>query len=172
MDLFIDWSEGTCDFTGKEFQQIIDFAKEYEGKPYESLYRAIRNGDVLLTLGLITSVEDYRLASELYGENVQFIGYPTGRGSGSAALLGSQLAISSKCEHQKETWEFVKYYIPNGYSGTGFPIVQEQFDTVLEESLHETLMPDEDGKLSRVAKTGYREHDVAAFTYLSANRKT
>lgn len=161
MDQFIDWSEGTCDFTGNEFQQIIDFAKEYEGKPYESLYRAIRNGDVLLTLGLITSVEDYRLASELYGENVQFIGYPTGRGSGSAALFtGDSLAINSKSEHQEEAWEFVKYYIQNGYSGTGFPIVQEQFDAVLEESLHETLMPDEDGKLSKVAKTGYTERDV------------
>lgn len=161
MDQFIDWSEGTCDFTGKEFQQIIDFAKEYEGKPYESLYRAIRNGDVLLTLGLINSVEDYRLASELYGENVQFIGYPTGRGSGSAAqFTGDSLAINSKSEHQKEAWEFVKYYIQNGYSGTGFPIVQEQFDTVLEESLHETLVPDEDGKLSKVAKTGYTEKDV------------
>lgn len=161
MDQFIDWSEGTCDFTGNEFQQIIDFTKEYEGKPYESLYRAIRNGDVLLTLGLITSVEDYRLASELYGENVQFIGYPTGKGNGSAAqFTGDSLAINSKSEHQKEAWEFVKYYIQNGYSGTGFPIVQEQFDTVLEESLHETLMPDEDGKLSKVAKTGYTERDV------------
>lgn len=160
MDQFIDWSEGTCDFTGIEFQQIIDFAKEYEGKPYESLYRAIRNGDVLLTLGLITSVEDYRLASELYGENVQFIGYPTGKGNGSAAQFTDSLAINSQSGHQKEAWEFVKYYVQNGYSGTGFPIVQEQFDTVLEESLHEMLIPDEDGKLSKVAKTGYTERDV------------
>lgn len=160
MDQFIDWSEGTCDFTGNEFQQIIDFTKEYEGKPYESLYRAIRNGDVLLTLGLITSVEGYRLASELYGENVQFIGYPTGKGNGSAAQFTDSLAINSQSGHQKEAWEFVKYYVQNGYSGTGFPIVQEQFDTVLEESLHEILIPDEDGKLSKVAKTGYTERDV------------
>lgn len=161
MDQFIDWSEGTCDFTGNEFQQIIDFTKEYEGKPYESLYRALRNGDVLLTLGLMTSVEDYRLASELYGENVQFIGYPTGRGNGSAAqFTGDSLAINSKSEHQKEAWEFVKYYVQNGYSGTGFPIVQERFDSVLEESLHEMLVPDEDGKSSKVAKTGYTERDV------------
>lgn len=161
MDQFIDWSEGTCDFTGSGFQQVIDFVKEYEGKPYESLYRALRNGDVLLTLGLMTSVEDYRLASELYGENVQFIGYPTGSGNGSAAqFTGDSLAISSKSEHQKEAWEFVKYYVQNGYGGTGFPIVQERFDAVLEESLHETLAPGEDGKSSKVAKTGYTERDV------------
>lgn len=161
MDQFIDWSEGTCDFTGSGFQQVIDFVKEYEGKPYESLYRALRNGDVLLTLGVMTSVEDYRLASELYGENVQFIGYPTGSGNGSAAqFTGDSLAISSKSEHQKQAWEFVKYYVQNGYSGTGFPIVQERFDAVLEESLHETLVPDEGGKSSKVAKTGYTERDV------------
>lgn len=160
MDQFIDWSEGTCDFTGNEFQQIIDFTKEYEGKPYESLYRALRNGDVLLTLGVVTSVEDYRLASELYGENVQFIGYPTGRGNGSAAQFIGDLTINSKSEHQKEAWEFVKYYVQNGYGGTGFPIVQERFDAVLEESLHETMVPDEGGKSSKVAKTGYTERDV------------
>lgn len=160
MDKFINWSEGTCDFTGDEFRQVVDFAKQYEGKPFESLYRAIQNRDILLTLGIITSVEDYRLESELYGENVQFIGYPTESGTGTAALFsGDELAISSKSEHQKEAWEFVKYFMQNGYNGTGFPVVKEHFDTFLAESMNEVFI-NENGELSAVAKRSYTEKDI------------
>lgn len=160
MDKFIDWSEGTCDFTGDEFRQVVDFAKQYEGAPFESLYRAIQEKDILLTLGIINSVEDYRLESELYGEKVQFIGYPTESGSGTAALFsGDELAISSKSEYQKEAWEFVKYFMQNGYNGTGFPVVKEQFDAFLEESLNEVLI-NENGELSAVAKRSYTEKNI------------
>ncbi|MGN1196105.1 MAG: ABC transporter substrate-binding protein [Acetatifactor sp.] len=160
MDKFIDWSDGTCDFTGKEFREMIDFAKEYKRETHDSLYNEIQNGDILLTIGLITSVEDYRLQSELYGENVQFIGYPTESGSGSAVLFsGDQLAINSGSEYQKEAWEFVKYFMQNGYHKSGFPVLKEQFEIVLKESLNEVLTY-ENGELSKVAKKSYREKDV------------
>lgn len=160
MDKFINWSDGTCDFTGKEFQQIINFVKEYKGKSHESLYKAIQDGDILLTLGLVTSVEDYRLESELYGENVQFIGYPTEKGTGSAVLFsGDEMAINSKSEYQEEAWEFVKFFLQNGYNGTGFPLVKEQFDKILNESMNE-VMVNEDGEMRGIAKKSYSEKDV------------
>lgn len=160
MDKFIDWNEGACDFTGDGFRQIVDFAKQYQGKTFDSLYRAVQNREILLTLGIITSVEDYRLESELYGENVQFIGYPTESGNGTAALfVGDELAISSKSEHQKEAWEFVKYFMQNGYNSTGFPVVKEQFDAFLNESMNEVFV-NENGELSAVAKRSYTEKDI------------
>lgn len=160
MDKFIDWSGRSCDFTGDEFKQIVDFAKQYEGKSFESLYTAIQNGDILLTLGLITSVEDYRLESELYGENVQFIGYPTESGTGTATLFsGDELAISSGSEYQQEAWSFVKYFMKNGYNGQGFPVMKDQFDTVLNETMHEIFI-NENGEESRVVKKNYREKDI------------
>lgn len=160
MDKYVNWNDGTCDFTGKEFKQILNFVKEYEGKSHESLYKAIQSGDILLTLGLITSVEDYRLESELYGENVQFIGYPTENGTGSAVLFsGDEMAINSKSEHQEEAWEFIKYFVQNGYNGTGFPLVKKQFDKVLNESMNE-VMVNEDGETKEIAKKSYNEKDV------------
>lgn len=160
MDQFIDWSTGTCDFTGEDFKQIVDFAKNYKGKPYESLYRSVRNGEILLTLGLITGVEDCRLQSELYGEDIQFIGYPTTNGSGSAAFLsGEQLAINAKSVYQKEAWEFIKYCMYNGCDGTGFPVVKEQFDAFLEASMEEDLVY-ENGQSYSVAKRYYSEPGV------------
>lgn len=162
MDKFIDWSSGTCDFTRNDFRQIVDFAKEYKGKYCESLYKSIQSGEILLTLGLITCVEDYRLQSELYGENIQFIGYPTKNGSGSAALFsGDQLAINSMSVYQKEAWEFVEYFMQNGYDGTGFPVVKEQFEAFLAESMKEEFVI-ENGESLKVAKKSYSEKDMGS----------
>ena len=159
MDQFINWEDGTCDFIGEEFQQTIQFAKEYKGKYFESLYQSIQSGEILLTLGLTNSVEDYRLESELYGENIQFIGCPTESGTGSAAFFtGEQMAINSGSGHQEEAWEFIKFYIQNGYD-TGFPLVKELFDQVLNESMNETTIA-EDGVVSKCVKTSYREPNI------------
>lgn len=162
MDKFIDWEDGTCDFTCIEFQQILRFVKEYEGQSYESLYKAIQNKDILLTLGLLTSVEDYRLETELYGENIQFIGYPTEGGTGIAALFsGDELAINSKSEYQQECWEFIKFFIQNGYYRAGFPVEERQLDIVLNESLNEITVND-NGEISAVAKKSYIEKDIVS----------
>ncbi len=159
MDKFINWNDGTCNFTGEEFQQTINFVKEYKGKYYESLYNDIQNGDILLTLGLINSVEDYRLESELYGENIQFVGCPTESGTGSAVFFsGENMAINSKSGHQEEAWEFIKFYIQNGYDGTSFPLVKEQFDKYLNESMNEEIIS-ENGETSRIAKQSYYDQN-------------
>ena len=158
MDNFVNWSDGTCDFTSREFQQILSFVKEYKGKYHESMYNDIQSGDILFTLGLIGSVEDYRLASEQYGENIQFIGYPTASGTGSAVFYaGDELAINSRSPYQEEAWEYIKYYVKNGADGmgTGFPLVKEQFDQMLEESLDEII---EDGESA--VKKYYSEREV------------
>jgi ABC-type glycerol-3-phosphate transport system substrate-binding protein len=161
MDSFIDWSEGSCNFTGKEFQRILDFAKEYKGKPYESLYEAIQSGDIRLKTGIINSVEDYRLASEMFGEKVQMIGYPTERGNGSAALFGGgEMAINAKSTYQKEAWEFIKYFVQNGADGTSFPIMRDQFETYMNESMKEEEVI-ENGVSSKVLKISYREPNIA-----------
>lgn len=156
MGEYIDWEEGVCDFTG-EFGHLLEFAKEYRGTPIESLYGAIRNGEILLTLGRIGSVEDYRLESELYGEKVQCIGYPTSGGTGTSIQhLGSALAVNAKAAHPEEAWEFLRYYLLQGYHGSGFPMVKEQFDKMLAESMEDTIAESEDGS-GAVMKIFYSE---------------
>lgn len=157
MDEFIDWSEGTCDFTKPEFEEILEFVKKYEGKTYESLQKAIRDKEILLTVGLIGSVEDYRLESEIYGEKIQCIGYPTENGTGIAVLFsGDELAINSKSSYQQEAWEFLKYFIQNGYYGEGFPLEKDMLEDVFNKSLEEEFV-NEDGEQHVVAKRSYME---------------
>lgn len=168
MGKFIDWKAGTCDFTGKEFAQLLEFVKKYEGKPMDSLYKAIRNKDILFTFGLITSVEDYCMESELYGEKIDFIGYPTETGSGSAVLFsGNELAINAGSSYQKEAWEFIKFFLIHGYDGTGFPVLKDQFENALTASLEETVM-EEDGMEYTVARRSYTERDVVSIQVFKA----
>lgn len=111
---------------------------------------------------MLTSVEDYRLKTELYGENIQFIGYPTESGTGIAALFsGDELSINSKSEYQQECWEFIKFFIQNGYYGAGFPVEEQQLDIVLNESLNEITVND-NGEISAGAKKSYIEKDIVS----------
>ncbi len=171
MGEFIHWEDNTCDFTGEEFCHLLEFAKEYQGKQIESLYGAIQGKEVLLTLGVINGVEDYCLESELYGENVQFIGYPTGEGTGSAVqFMGSQLAINAKTGNAQKAWEFIKYYLLHGYDGIGFPVMTKQWEDVLEASMEETETLDENGHSSKVPKAVYQERDVVSIPVYRAEQ--
>lgn len=160
MDRFIDWKEGTCNFTGENFRQILYFAKEYTGKPFDSLYLAIQNKDILLTIGIINSVEDVSMESLLYGEKIQFIGYPTESGSGTAVLFsGDELAVNSKSNFPEESWKFIKYYMEHGFDGTGFPVRKTQFEEFLTDSLKEETI-EENGSSYAIAKRSYSERDI------------
>ena len=144
MDEFVDWEAGTCDFTGEYFKQILSFAKEYTGIGAGGpLSERIRKREVVLSVGLISGVEDYQIQKELYGGDIGFIGYPVTEGTGTAAgFLGSAVGINAKKEDPAGAWEFVKYYLLHGYDGQGFPMMQEQFDRVLEEAMKEETVPD------------------------------
>ena len=164
MDEFIDWEQGTCSFTSKEFLDLLEFAKGYEGPHPEGMYGAIRSGKILLSLGVINSVESCRLQSELYGEKIQFIGYPTAEGSGSRVYFnGTRLAINAKTEYPDEAWEFVRYCLLSEYDGTGFPVVRARLEKALEKSLEEEMTEDENGGRSPVYRISYfePENDVS-----------
>lgn len=127
MDEFIDWNSGTCFFEGDYFKKVLSFAKEYKGNYTGGTYsERIRNREVVMSVGIISSVVDYQIQKKLFGEDVSFIGYPVTEDTGTVvSFRGSRVAINAKKENQKGAWEFVKFYIRNGYDGQGFPIMQK-----------------------------------------------
>ena len=160
MDEFIDWEAGTCNFTQEGFLDILNFAKEYKGKYHESLYNALHEKELLFVLLMIGSVEDYSLWNGMFGETVEFIGYPTTQGSGTVAYFSSGLTINAKTKHVAQCWDFMKEYLHDGYrDGLGFPIIRERFNEVLKASTEEEYMINEIGKRERCAKKHYQERD-------------
>ncbi len=157
MDEFVDWENGTCDFEGDYFRKAISFAKEYTGNYTGGTYwERIQNREVVMSVGIISSVADYQIEKELYGEDVAFVGYPVAEGTGTAvAFRGSDIAINAKKENQEGAWEFVKFYLLHGYDGQGFPIVQEQFDQIMDTAMTEEYDIAEDGRTERMPKAYY-----------------
>lgn len=139
MDEFVDWEKGTCSFDGDYFKKVLSFAKEYTGNYTGGYYSdRIKKREVVMSVGIISSVTDYQIQNELYGGNVAFVGYPVAEGSGTAAAFrGDTVAINAQKKDQTGAWEFVKFYLLHGYDGQGFPIIQEQFDRVLDAAMVE-----------------------------------
>lgn len=137
MDEFIDWENGTCHFEGEAFKEVLEFAKEYgEDNTEGTLLDRIREGKILMSAGMLYSVADYQLEKELYGEEVNFIGYPVQSGTGTAvSFRGSPLAIYANGENTDAAWQFVKYFLLNGYDGNGFPVIREQFDAKMLQDM-------------------------------------
>lgn len=170
MDEFVDWERGTCSFDGDYFKKVLSFAKEYTGNYTGGTnLERIRNREVVMSVGIISSVVDYQIQKELYGGDAAFIGYPVAEGSGTAVTFrGSVVAINAKKEEQEGAWEFVKFYLLHGYDGQGFPIMQEQFNQVLNNAMTEEYDIMEDGRTERAPKECYYEGDEYIFVYAAA----
>ena len=160
MDEFVDWENGTCDFEGEYFKEVLTFAKEYTGNYTGGTYiERIHSREVVMSIGIISGVTDYQIQEELYGGNIGFIGYPVAEGSGTAiAFRGSEIAINANQENQAGAWEFAKFYLLKGYDGQGFPIVQQQFDRVMEAAMEDDYGTAEDGSTERYPKDSYYDY--------------
>lgn len=144
MNAFVDWENGTCDFEGQYFKEVLSFAKEYAGSGGGApVSEQIRRREAVLSVGIISSVTDYQIQRELYGKDIAFVGYPVTEGTGTAAAFyGSAVAINAKNENSAGAWEFVKYYLLHGYDGQGLPIIQEQFDQAMKEAMEDQIVMD------------------------------
>jgi ABC-type glycerol-3-phosphate transport system substrate-binding protein len=168
MNEFIDWSNMSCDFTGDYFKDLASFAKEYNGGYIGSTSGGIKDGEILLTISMISSVADYQLQEDLYGSNISFVGYPTTSGTGtSIGFRGTKLAINGSSAHQEAAWEFIKLYLQHGYDGGGFPIREDLLDTVLQEAQEPIIVTDMDGTYEQVRGT-YMDADILLQVYAAS----
>ena len=167
MDEFIDWEKRTCDFDGDYFKEVLSFAKEYTGNYTGGAWsEMIHNREVVMSVGIISSVTDYQIQKELYGGDAAFIGYPVAEGSGTAVTFrGGEVAINARKEDQSGAWEFIKFYLLQGYDGQGFPVIQEQFDRVLEAAMTEDYLIEEDGRAEKFRKEYYHDGGTDIFVY-------
>lgn len=157
MDEFVDWDTRTCTFDSDYFKEILKFAKEYTGNYTGGTYpERIHKREIVMTVGIISSVSDYQMEKTFYGGDIDFIGYPVTEGSGTAvSFRGSALAINAAGKNQKGAWEFVKYNLLQGYGGQGLPVVKEQFWEVMAAAMEDDYELDELGESQKNPKEVY-----------------
>ena len=168
MDEFIDWEQGSCNFTSEYFKDLLLFARDYAEsmQPQETTFsRRIREEDIIMSLGFIFRTADIQMEKEMYGDELTFIGYPTDQGSGTAiGYMGNELAINANGQNQEAAWEFIKYYVLYGYEGNGFPVVQSRLDEVLQSAMIEDTVTSVEGT-EIIPKATYSDDDATYSVY-------
>jgi ABC-type glycerol-3-phosphate transport system substrate-binding protein len=165
MNEFINWGDMSCDFTGDYFKDLAVFTKAYTGGYAGSTSEGIKDGDILLTIGMISNVAAYQLQESLYGSDLSFIGYPATSGNGTAiGFRGTKLAINGSSAQQEAAWAFMKYYLLHGYDGQGFPIRKDSLDTVLQKAQEPNIVTDMDGTYEMPQGT-YMDEDTFLEVY-------
>ena len=164
---YIDRNNRECEFEQDSFYELLKLAKEYDFPQTDgSIYDGIRNGNVMMTYGYINSVADVTLQRELYGEEIDFIGYPVSNGFGGAVSMFDRLTINSKSDKKWAAWEFVRFYVTGDYDYPewGFPCYVPKLEQFLNDSLNEKIITDEYGSTHTEAKAFYGDINMNQIT--------
>ena len=148
-DTYIDWTTGKCNFDSQEFIDLLEYANTYPSDDdidwengYESLPTCIRNNKIIFADLYSMSMEEVELYSEMFQEDISFIGYPNDQGTGLAATIGTDIGIYAKSANADGAWEFVKTFLTEEYiSGgkgnmyySGFPLRKDALENEIKKN--------------------------------------
>lgn len=156
-DQFYNSNTGECYFDTPEFVQFLELVKLYPEEVDAAMYddndfwvnyeAQWRNGETILKYEWVTTFMNYVENSQGYfGEPISYIGFPTTKGSGSAAYANFSMAISEESAFKEEAWDFISYFIKDEYQDKitdEFPVKLSSLDKKAEEEMKPDVWVDE-----------------------------
>jgi ABC-type glycerol-3-phosphate transport system substrate-binding protein len=170
-DQFIDKNTGKCNFDSDGFIKVLQFAKNLSAtsiwenggdggvRPFDiyakemgddywsEMETAYRENRVLLQIEYFNSFRGYwQLMKGTYGEDINFIGFPTDSRNGSAINPTFKLAMSAKSKLSEGAWQFMRYFLTDEYQNTlsyDFPIKLSRIDALAKEAMEPYKWTDE-----------------------------
>lgn len=157
---FVDWEQRTCTFESKEFAELLQFISKY---PRESLsmetdigklVEALQTDEVILYIDVMSGLDNHQMLKELWGAELQWVGFPTEQGSGVQLMdLDTPLVIMESSSHKEEMWEILKYMITNPrLAESGIPAYKPLFDKACTLAMEKTMIESEDGSMKEQPK--------------------
>lgn len=144
---FIDMENVSCSFDSQEFIDVLEFAnlfpEEYQWVEGEDETILMNTGKVLLADYNLSDFAEIQLYTEIFGEELTYIGYPTVEGNGAMMSLGSSFGVTKNCENTDVAWKLIReYFLPKDtendwYYGYNFSIRQDEFDKFCENAMSE-----------------------------------
>jgi ABC-type glycerol-3-phosphate transport system substrate-binding protein len=143
---FINWQNGTCNFTGAEFIAILEYVKNFppelrEINPVPGSV-LVRDGEALADLVTLVSYESYIEHLRAYGNEITYIGFPNSGGSGNVFVSTNTVSISEKSKNKAAAWQFVRklfaeeFQLRNAQSvWPNFPVNQGALGKLAEKEL-------------------------------------
>ncbi|MDE6065110.1 MAG: extracellular solute-binding protein [Lachnospiraceae bacterium] len=135
----VDWEQGTCDFSGELFQNILEIAKQYgdDGR---------KGGLPSLAQDLDRSVSDifyFHGPAEQEESGMVLVGVLFDDGCHLALSSFMAMAINANSAHKEGAWEFICFLLgeeaQNDYAVNveGIPALQSAFDLMIDEKKRE-----------------------------------
>ncbi|MDD4773938.1 MAG: extracellular solute-binding protein [Eubacteriales bacterium] len=161
VDQFIDKNSGKCSFDSDGFIQILEFAKTLSDKSVWEMENGMDMGEdywtqmqnahyenrVLLQVEYFNSFRQYwELMQGTYGEEINFIGFPTDNRNGSAISPSFKLAMSAKTKLSEGAWQFMRYFLTDEYQDTityDFPVKLSRLEALAVEAMKPYSWTDE-----------------------------
>lgn len=183
LEQFVNWENGTCDFTGEEFKKILKFSEYF---PVEAEFDAnapseiekVRSGKQLLAETVITSVQLYQMYEYMFNEPVNFIGYPTLGKSGMILSPNATVAgMNVNSENKEGVWEFLRFNLTKerqenvNLANDGFPIMSSVLEKQLEEDRKAEYYEDADGNQKENPKGTWGNGDFSIDVYAATEEQ-
>lgn len=155
---FIDWSSGKCNFDSDGFTELLEFLKQFPEEVDDAMYddeywqnydSMWRDGRVVAQIYSASNFRDFNYVSKgTFGESVTMIGFPSSNEDGSAIIANLQMVMSAKSAHKEGAWEFLRYYLSDGYQKEiqyGFPLSVKYIDAMADKATRRPTYEDEEG---------------------------
>lgn len=179
IDEFINWETGECFFNGDDFIRVLEFANQFpEEADYsqqeEGTSSMIRSDKILLMQTSISSVQEYQMMNGLFGEEVNYVGYPNSERKGNMIQpTGGSMAINAKSENKDGAWEFIKSFLSEEYQNSlvrennswGFPVSKAALEKQFKQDMTPEYYEDENGNKIEQTKTtwGYDDFEIEIY---------
>lgn len=144
---FVNMENATCTFDTQEFVDVLEFAnlfpEEFDWNTAEDETILMNQGKVLLAAYNLTDFAEIQLYTEIFGEELTYIGYPTIEGNGALMSMGSTFAITKNCEMPEHAWKLIReYFLPieedantHGYSSYNLSIRNDEFEKFCKSAM-------------------------------------
>ena len=116
MDAFVDWDNRECYFNTANFESLLIWAGTYGEKEHSedsvtvvmNADELIRNGELAMETRGIYGADSYASLDKLFGENLDFKGFPSTGRNGLTLSSTAMVSIYSGTENLEASWSFVQ----------------------------------------------------------------
>ncbi len=141
MGSYYDSVTGECSFNGEEFKKLLALTAQFSSVLEEDAFVTDNFADdvTLLERVFFNDVYYSQVYRAVFGEEVNFIGYPVDEGSGSVISFGNGLyTINAQSQYKEAAWQYIRQFISEDYQNTVgmLPIDKNVFESKIDNAVN------------------------------------
>ncbi len=152
---FIDWENKTCNFSGEEFINFLEFTNKFPDNITDEMWEqyddtAYMKGDSLFSFSYVNGFRPYRrYVDATFAGDIKFIGFPNNMGVNCSVIVPEmRFSISAQSKNADAAWQLLRQFLLEDYQNEityEFPIRKSSYDKLAAESMERMFWIDDDG---------------------------